>query len=171
MLNRSDGRSIAANTKSRSQDTGCPSIVSLRVARSASARILRVWFAVVLVATASCAQQPDPNASLPPGDLTLGSQVAGFVVGLFHGFMIVFNMIASLVFNVRIYSFPNSGRLYDLGYVVGAAAFFEMTTTRRSDGGRLRRLRRGPLPGNGGPLLRRRRDQSNRMYGDTGERF
>lgn len=36
----------------------------------------------------------------------------------------VFNIVASLVFDVRIYQFPNSGRLYDLGYVIGAAAFF-----------------------------------------------
>lgn len=36
----------------------------------------------------------------------------------------VFNLIASIFFNVQIYSFPNSGRLYDLGFVLGAAAFF-----------------------------------------------
>lgn len=85
-------------------------------------RALHVLLIVILVAAVGCAHQPEPSVSLSPGDLELGGQLAGFVVGLFHGFTMAFNMIASLFFDVRIYAFPNSGRLYDLGYVLGAMA-------------------------------------------------
>jgi len=80
---------------------------------------------VTFGALTACAYQPEPSVTLSPNELTFGSQLAGFVVGLWHGYTIAINMIASLVFDVRIYAFPNSGRLYDLGYVFGAAAFFE----------------------------------------------
>ena len=70
----------------------------------------------------SCARQPDPSRQLTPGELGFTSQAAGFLVGLFHGVTIVINMFASLIFDVRIYAFPNSGLLYDLGFMLGAAA-------------------------------------------------
>lgn len=75
-----------------------------------------------LVIAVGCARQPDPSHQLSPEDLRLPGQLAGFVVGLFHGVTIVVSMAASLVLDVRIYAFPNSGRLYDLGFVLGAAA-------------------------------------------------
>jgi hypothetical protein len=83
---------------------------------------------VTVLAAAACAYQPPPSSVLPPGDLELRGQMAGFVVGLFHGFTIGISMLASLFFDVRIYSFPNSGRIYDLGYLLGAAAFLEGST-------------------------------------------
>jgi hypothetical protein len=82
-------------------------------------------FYFLLIATliiVSCARQPDPSRQLSPDELGFTGQLAGFIVGLFHGLTIVFNMIASLFFDVRIYTFPNSGRLYDLGFVLGASA-------------------------------------------------
>src|SRR5437763_11394902 len=87
-------------------------------------RSLHAIVVVILLAVASCAHQPDPSTSLPSADLGLHGQLLGFLVGLFHGFTMAFNVVASLFFDVRIYTFPNSGRLYDLGYVIGAAAFF-----------------------------------------------
>jgi hypothetical protein len=42
---------------------------------------------------------------------------------LLHGFLIVFSFIGSLFTDVRIYNFPNAGRWYDFGYVLGTAAF------------------------------------------------
>jgi len=45
--------------------------------------------------------------------------------------LIVVSMIASMFADVRIYTFPNSGRLYDLGFVLGAGAFFEEALARR----------------------------------------
>jgi hypothetical protein len=86
-------------------------------------RTFQFLLVTLLVFVGGCAHQPDPSLQLPPEELALSGQLMGFLVGLFHGFTIVFNMVASLIFNVRIYTFPNSGRLYDLGYVLGAAAF------------------------------------------------
>jgi hypothetical protein len=89
-------------------------------------RFYKRTFYILLIAmvaiTVSCARQPDPSQQLSPEELKLPGQLAGFLVGLFHGLTIVVNMIAALIFDVRIYAFPNSGRLYDLGFCLGAAA-------------------------------------------------
>lgn len=60
-----------------------------------------------------CAHQPEPSAYEPPG----------FWSGLLHGFLIVFSFIGSFFTDVRLYAFPNSGRWYDFGYLIGAAMF------------------------------------------------
>lgn len=65
------------------------------------------------VAIAGCATQPEPSAWDPPG----------FFSGLWHGFTILFGLIASIFTDARIYAYPNSGFGYDLGYFIGAAAF------------------------------------------------
>jgi hypothetical protein len=67
---------------------------------------------VVSLALAGCANQPHPSAYDPPG----------FLSGLIHGFLIFFSLLGSIVLDVRIYAFPNSGFFYDLGYFIGAAA-------------------------------------------------
>ena len=85
-----------------------------------------------LAAVVACARQPEPSTVVPAGDLAFRGQIAGFLIGLFHGFTMVLNMLASLIFDVRIYTFPNSGRLYDLGYVLGAAGFFGAASESRS---------------------------------------
>lgn len=61
----------------------------------------------------SCASQPEPAAYDPPG----------FFMGLIHGFLILFSFIGSIFMDIRIYSFPNSGVMYDLGFLIGAATF------------------------------------------------
>lgn len=63
-------------------------------------------FAAILSA---CATQPAPSAPSSPGFL--------------HGFTILFSLIGSIFTDYRIYSFPNSGWWYDLGYLLGASAF------------------------------------------------
>ncbi len=68
---------------------------------------------LLVVALAGCAHQPTAAARGAPG----------FFAGLLHGFIILFSLIGSLFTPVRIYAFPNSGFLYDVGYVLGAAAF------------------------------------------------
>jgi hypothetical protein len=74
-------------------------------------------FAFLLLAAAflaaSCARQPAP----------VGLEHPGFLMGLLHGFTIVFSFIGSLWSDVRIYAFPNTGGWYDLGYLIGAAMF------------------------------------------------
>jgi len=56
-----------------------------------------------------CASQPMPDSYDPPG----------LFMGIFHGFTIVFSFFGSIFMDIRIYAFPNSGFLYDSGYIVG----------------------------------------------------
>jgi hypothetical protein len=77
-------------------------------------RLVAVAAVVALaLALAGCATQPYPDAYDPPG----------FFSGLLHGFLILFSFIGSLFTDVRIYAFPNSGGLYDFGYLIGASMF------------------------------------------------
>ena len=46
------------------------------------------------------------------------------LLGLLHGYLSLFALIASLFFEVRVYEFPNAGFFYDLGFVIGAFAFY-----------------------------------------------
>ena len=43
----------------------------------------------------------------------------GFFSGLIHGFLIILSLIGSIFMDIRIYAFPNSGFLYDHGYLIG----------------------------------------------------
>ena len=77
---------------------------------------LRRCAVLMLVAGAlasGCATQPAPEAVSPPG----------FLMGLVHGFIIVFSFVGSLFTDVRIYAYPNSGWWYDLGYLLGTSMF------------------------------------------------
>lgn len=47
------------------------------------------------------------------------------LAGLWHGFTILFSLIGSLIFDVRIYAFPNAGCWYDVGFLLGASVFFD----------------------------------------------
>lgn len=71
---------------------------------------LLVAFVVVL---AGCASQPPPVETAP-----------GFIAGLLHGFVGPFALVVSL-FNseVRVYAFPNTGVLYDLGFLLGLSVW------------------------------------------------
>lgn len=71
---------------------------------------------LVLGLLAACATQPEA-ASQPAGP-------PGFWLGLVHGFISPFALIAQLFTHVRIYAYPNGGGWYDLGFVLGAAAIF-----------------------------------------------
>jgi len=65
------------------------------------------------VLLASCASQPSPTAYAPPG----------FFMGILHGFLILFSFIGSIFMDIRMYAFPNSGVMYDFGYLIGASMF------------------------------------------------
>jgi len=69
---------------------------------------------VYALALSACATQPTPEAFEPPG----------FLMGILHGFLSLFSLIGSLFWDVRVYAFPNSGRWYDVGFLLGAACFF-----------------------------------------------
>jgi hypothetical protein len=69
---------------------------------------------VVALVLSSCATQPTPSGYDPPG----------FLWGFVHGFISLFSLIGSLFWDIRVYAFPNSGRWYDVGFVLGASCFF-----------------------------------------------
>ena len=70
---------------------------------------------LLVLVLASCAHQPPPGGSAP---------LPGFFLGLLHGYISLFSLIASLFFEVRIYDYPNNGFFYDLGFVIGVFAFY-----------------------------------------------
>ncbi|HEX6770902.1 MAG TPA: hypothetical protein VF126_02670 [Acidobacteriaceae bacterium] len=43
-----------------------------------------------------------------------------------HGFLILFSFMGSFITDVRIYTFPNAGRWYDFGYLLGAMMFLRV---------------------------------------------
>jgi len=77
-------------------------------------KVLRsiVLFSVVLL-LAGCASQSATGFSQPPG----------FLLGLFHGFTILFSLIGSTFLDVEIYAYPNTGLWYDVGYFLGVSSF------------------------------------------------
>jgi fructose-specific phosphotransferase system IIC component len=62
----------------------------------------------------SCATQPSAS----------GNDAPGFLWGFVHGFLCLFSLIGSFIWDVRVYGYPNAGRWYDAGFVAGAACFF-----------------------------------------------
>ena len=70
---------------------------------------------LLVLVLASCAHQPPPSGGAP---------LPGFFLGLLHGYISLFSLIASLFVDVRIYEFPNNGFFYDLGFIIGVFAFY-----------------------------------------------
>ena len=64
-------------------------------------------------------------SSCAAGNLKFDTDPAGFWMGLWHGFISLFTFIISL-FNddVNIYEISNSGKLYNLGFILGVAMFY-----------------------------------------------
>lgn len=75
---------------------------------------LMCFLLLSFLAIASCARQPAPSEA---GD------VPGFLMGLLHGFLILFSFVGSLFSDIRIYAYPNGGGWYDFGFLLGAMAF------------------------------------------------
>jgi hypothetical protein len=70
----------------------------------------------LIVLLASCA------ANQPP--VQPGSQEPGFWLGLWQGFIAPVTFIISLFTDaVRIYAYPNAGRWYDFGFMLGISGF------------------------------------------------
>ena len=58
---------------------------------------------------ASCARQPPAGVEDAPGMLS----------GFLHGLIALPALVGSLLLEIRVYAFPNSGFWYDLGFCVG----------------------------------------------------
>lgn len=64
-------------------------------------------------------------SSCTAGNTKFDTDTAGFWMGLWHGFISLFAFIISLFNdNVSIYEINNSGKLYDLGFILGIALFY-----------------------------------------------
>jgi len=66
-----------------------------------------------------------PSANQLLGTPDTHGVVAGFWLGLWHGFIAPFALVASLFKNnLGIYEVHNSGAWYNFGYLLGLACFF-----------------------------------------------
>ncbi len=93
-------------------------------------RAASIWLLSAGMVMAGCATQPQSE----------GVALPGFWFGLVHGFVMLFSLVASLFWHVRVYAYPNAGLWYDFGFVLGAMMFFG-----GSHAGKVRRNpRRGP---------------------------
>ena len=76
---------------------------------------------LALISLTACTAGPNPAADSPDED----GKTAGFLKGLWHGFIIFFTFIWSLFSDkVQIYEVHNSGGWYNLGYLLGVMCFF-----------------------------------------------
>ena len=82
-------------------------------------RVVLVVGAVLLLA--SCAAGANDLLRTPPE----GGEVAGFWLGLWHGFISGITFVISL-FNddVNIYEVHNNGGWYNFGFMIGVSSFF-----------------------------------------------
>jgi hypothetical protein len=82
------------------------------------------WIVIVLLllsVLAGCA----PGANQSKGTASGHAGVAGFWLGLWHGFIAPFLFVASLFKgNLGIYEVHNNGAWYNFGYLFGLACFF-----------------------------------------------
>ena len=76
-----------------------------------SRRIFILILTALALAAVGCATQPVSD----------GIGLPGFFSGLLHGFLMPFTFVGSFFMDVRIYNFPNAGRWYGFGYLIGAA--------------------------------------------------
>lgn len=85
---------------------------------------VRRWWPLVLLGAfvlvfGSC------TASQPPYDRAAYVEpIPGFFKGFWHGFIAPISFIVSLFTDdVRVYAFPNGGRWYDFGFMLGIHGF------------------------------------------------
>ena len=95
---------------------GCQNAARMSAPRAPSRRVplvLLVALLSVVLLLSSCAAGPNVEAS-PAGQ-------AGFLRGLWHGFILLVTFVISLFTdNVSIYEVHNTGNWYDFGFVLGA---------------------------------------------------
>ncbi len=77
--------------------------------------------ALMLVAVLSCAPGPNEFSDSPDDE----GKVAGFWLGLWHGFIGLFTFVISLFSDsVHMYEVHNSGNWYNFGFLLGVMIFF-----------------------------------------------
>ena len=78
-------------------------------------RLLRLILVVTLAGALAACAKSNPGVT---------QQGAGFFMGLFHGFIVLFALVGRWLGMSSIYEVYNSGGWYDTGYVLGVALFF-----------------------------------------------
>lgn len=77
--------------------------------------ILMMLLGALLLAACTAGPNPEVDMAGPGGD------IAGFWMGLWHGFIAPITFFISLFTdNVSIYEIHNTGNWYDFGFVIGA---------------------------------------------------
>lgn len=75
----------------------------------------------LLLLLAACAAGPNEVAGTPGPT----GQPAGFLLGLWHGFIALFTFVISLFSDsVSMYEVHNNGGWYDFGFILGVMIFF-----------------------------------------------
>ena len=69
---------------------------------------------LLIVGLSGCAHQPSGAVS---------PSAPGFLLGLWHGLIAPISLVGSFFADYRMYAFPNSGVLYDLGFLLGTSAW------------------------------------------------
>ena len=83
--------------------------------------VLLIISAVILMTITSCAAGPNEFKGLEDVE----GDVAGFFMGLWHGFIALFTFIISLFSDkVNVYEIHNNGGWYNFGFILGVSAFF-----------------------------------------------
>jgi hypothetical protein len=86
-----------------------------------SSAALLVFVLLLLTILAGCAPGPNQFKGMPNEH----AMVAGFWLGLWHGFIALFVFVASLFrSDLNIYEVHNNGAWYNCGYLFGLACFF-----------------------------------------------
>ncbi|MCF6170232.1 MAG: hypothetical protein L3J66_04545 [Bacteroidales bacterium] len=81
---------------------------------------MRKYFNFLMIATVALA-----FTSCAPGSEGFNTEPAGFLMGLWHGFISLFTFIISLfVDGVGMYEINNNGAWYNFGFILGVSAFF-----------------------------------------------
>jgi len=85
-------------------------------------RVLRTGLVLgAVLMLAGCAAGVNDVAGTPGPD----GGVAGFWLGLWHGFIVLFTFVISLFTDtVSVYEVHNNGGWYDFGFVLGVMLFF-----------------------------------------------
>lgn len=82
--------------------------------------IVKRWLPLAVILIAAMAL-----TSCAAGNEDFDAEPAGFLMGLWHGFITLFTFIISLFKdNVNIYEISNSGWPYDLGFILGVMIFY-----------------------------------------------
>lgn len=98
---------------------------------------------LLMASLAGCATLADPNPVVNTPDAA--GHVAGFILGLWHGFLFIISFVLMLFDQpYGLYDVNNNGKPYNFGYLLGAVAFTLMVIGPFYFGGRRRRsLSRG----------------------------